>query len=196
MGTWHITSKIVLIALILISCVKTLFYLKILKAFSYIVTMVLSVVLDLKVFLTFYGILVTMFSLLFDVVGRNPSPEYGHLWYFAGNWLAVVRLSLGDFDFSLLEDAATLTKTHVLFWALWLVMVIFSSLIFLNFIIAEVSNSYGRVKENIAAFIYKERATLIAEAEGLLSKRIKQNNKQLFPEYIIVRQLEDRLAKA
>lgn len=72
-GTWDITSKIIMITLIFISCVKTLFYLKILKAFSYIVTMVISVVYDLRWFVAFYVILLIFFSLLLDVVGRNYS---------------------------------------------------------------------------------------------------------------------------
>jgi hypothetical protein len=44
----------------------------------------------------------------------------------------------------------------------------FSSLIFLNFIIAEVSATYERVKDQIEALIYKERASLIAEAEDII----------------------------
>jgi hypothetical protein len=55
-------------------------------------------------------------------------------------------------------------------------MVGLSSLIFLNFIIAEVSNSYQRVKENIDALIYKERATLIQEVEGIMSSNTMQTN--------------------
>ena len=70
-------------------------------------------------------------------------------------------------------------------------MVIFSSLIFLNFIIAEVSNSYSKVKEKIDELIYKERAGLINEAEDIKMKATKLNNKQQFPRYVVVRQTED-----
>lgn len=70
-------------------------------------------------------------------------------------------------------------------------MVIFSSLIFLNFIIAEVSNSYANVKENIDAMIYKERAQLINEAEDILSEKTKMTNKLKFPKYVVTRQIED-----
>jgi hypothetical protein len=70
-------------------------------------------------------------------------------------------------------------------------MVIFSSLIFLNFIIAEVSNSYANVKENIDAMIYKERAQLINEAEDILSEKTKMTNKFKFPKYVVTRQIED-----
>lgn len=40
-------------------------------------------------------------------------------------------------------------------------MVVISGLIFLNFIIAEVSNSYAEVNLRIDALIYKERSCLI-----------------------------------
>jgi hypothetical protein len=70
-------------------------------------------------------------------------------------------------------------------------MVIFSSLIFLNFIIAEVSNSYSKVKEKIDELIYKERAGLINEAEDIKMKSTKLNNKKQFPRYVVVRQTED-----
>lgn len=65
-------------------------------------------------------------------------------------------------------------------------MVVFSSLIFLNFIIAEVCNSYSEVKSNIEALIYKERAFLIAEAEDIMTKKSKSNS-NLFPKFIISR---------
>ena len=71
LGTWDITSKIVLILLIAISLLKTIIYLKIFKSFSYIVTMIISVVFDLRYFVTFFVILITFFSMLFNVVARN-----------------------------------------------------------------------------------------------------------------------------
>lgn len=67
----------------------------------------------------------------------------------------------------------------------------FSSLIFLNFIIAEVSATYERVKDQIEALIYKERASLIAEAEDIIPKSVREKNKEFFPEFIVIRQLED-----
>lgn len=70
-------------------------------------------------------------------------------------------------------------------------MVIFSALIFLNFIIAEVSASYEKVKANIGSLIYKERATLINEAEDIMSKYTIENDKKKFPKYIIIRDMEE-----
>ena len=78
---------------------------------------------------------------------------------------------------------------HLIFWVIWVIMVIFSALIFLNFIIAEVSSSYEQVKGNIDARIYQARAALINEAEDIMSAAAKQDERR-FPKYIIVRRPE------
>jgi len=42
-------------------------------SFSYIVTMIINVVYDLKVFLLFFTILIIMFSCIFDVIAKNEA---------------------------------------------------------------------------------------------------------------------------
>lgn len=87
-----------------------------------------------------------------------------------GSVFTTLRLSLCDFDFRVLEADMNLSEyEHYMFWTSWVIMVLFSALIFLNFIIAEVSNSYATVKQDIDALIYKERSTLIQEAEDIMS---------------------------
>lgn len=127
--------------------IKTFFYLRVVKSFSFIVTMLVNVITDLLVFMLFFTILVTMFSLVFDIVAKNQAPEYHMITPFLGNLFTTLRLALGDFDFGALEPSdgekgALNQRQHIIFWSMWLLMVVFSSLIFLNFIIAEVSNSY------------------------------------------------------
>lgn len=113
---------------------------RVVMSFSYIVTMIVSVVYDLRVFLLFYLILMIFFSMVFNVIAMNGSKEYRLVGSLFGNFLATMRLSLGDFDFSLLDGLNQ--KQYIMFWCIWLIMVLFSALIFLNFIIAEVGNSY------------------------------------------------------
>lgn len=134
--------------------IKTFFYMRVVKEFSFIVTMLVNVIKDLIVFMVFFSILVLMFSLVFDVVSVNHAKEYSHITPFLGNIFTTLRLALGDFDFRVLEpleneEFALNQRQHIIFWSMWLIMVIFSSMIFLNFIIAEVSNSYRKVKVNI-----------------------------------------------
>jgi len=120
---------------------------RIIESFSYIVTMITMVFNDLQVFMLFFMILIIMFSMIFDVIAKNTADEYREVPYYVGNVLTTLRLSLGDFDFAVLEKESHLTgEQHILFWSTWVLMVIFSALIFLNFIIAEVSNSYFMVK--------------------------------------------------
>lgn len=113
---------------------------------SYIVTMIMQVMKDLRTFFVFFAILILMFSLVFDVITINNNKDYRKVGNFAGNLLGTLRLSLGNTDFNFLEDEHLDDDQHVLFWVCWVLVVIFSALIFLNFIIAEVSNSYDFVR--------------------------------------------------
>ena len=192
-GTLELVTKLVLIALIIVCLLKLFFYMRIVESFSYIVTMILSVFADLRTFLAFYAILIVMFSLIFDVISRNPAGEYSKVGPFVGNLFSTLRLSLGDFDFGVLAETdatkgALDRDQHLLYWLVWLAMVVFSALIFLNFIIAEVSNSYSKINANISKLVYKERAGLINEAEDVMSKKVRRTNKSRFPTFIITRE--------
>jgi len=57
----------------LIQIVKTMNMLKIFDPLSYIVTMLGNVIFDLRVFLLFYGIMVFLFSQVFNVLGLANS---------------------------------------------------------------------------------------------------------------------------
>lgn len=145
-GTYAFSSKIVMVATVFVTMFKTFEYLRVVSTFSYIVTMIRAVLYDLRVFCLFFIIVIISFSEVLDCFGRNKSEEYlkiGPAW---ANIFATLRLSLGDFDFSLI-DMQELYWMHVLFWVVWILMVFFSSLVFLNFIIAEVSNSYQKCKD-------------------------------------------------
>lgn len=96
---------------------------------------------------------------------------------------------MGNTDFNFLVDDHLDSDQHQLYWVCWVIVVIFSALIFLNFIIAEVSNSYSVVRQSIDALIYKERAGLINEAEDILTTKFK-NNKYKFPKYIVAREID------
>ena len=193
LGTWSLTSKISMIIVIFICMAKTFFFMRIVKAFSYIVTMIFGVVGDLRVFLLFFVILIVMCSMIFDVIAINNADEYKYIGPYFGNMMSTLRLSLGDFDFGVLTDSdSDLNESqHFLFWVIWIGIVFFSSLIFLNFIIAEVSNSYANVKEWIDALVYKERAALVLESEEILSQNTKKTNKIKFPNLIVVREIEE-----
>jgi hypothetical protein len=72
-----------------------------------------------------------------------------------------------------------------MYWILFLITLITTNIIFLNFIIAEASESYAKVKETIEESKSKEKAAMINESEGMLPKALV--NKEKFPRYIIAR---------
>ena len=79
-----------------------------------------------------------------DKPDGTPNEEYGNIGLFLGSIASTFRNSLGDFDF---EAANYLTSSeNYLYWFIWLLCVLFTSIIFLNFIIAETSSSYERIK--------------------------------------------------
>lgn len=51
---------------------------------------------------------------------------------------------------------------------MWSLAIMFTCIIFLNFIIAEASASYESVKSNLESMIYKEKSSLVCEAEEML----------------------------
>ena len=188
----YLFPKIIMIITVITSLMKQFFYMRIVGSFSYIVTMMVNVIKDLTVFLVFFMVLVFMFSLVFDVIAKNAAAEYHNLPPFVGNLLTTMRLALNDFDFGILAnpDRPLNTRQHILFWIVWVAMVGLSSLIFLNFIIAEVGNSYRNVRIRINELVQRERATLIDEIENLNGKKYKMKRQKKFPKYIVTRETE------
>lgn len=60
-----------------------------------------------------------------------------------------------------------------------------TNIVFLNFIIAEASESYARVKETLDESIAKERASMVSESESMVPSCLRDDQK--FPRYIISR---------
>ena len=75
-------------------------------------------------------------------------------------------MSIGDY--ANLPAAGSLSYTsNIVYWFIWLITVIVTCVIFLNFIVAEASNSYNEVSEYLEEFIQKQKADLTQEAEGV-----------------------------
>jgi hypothetical protein len=185
-----IYNKVLMTIIFLQQIIKSFFYLRIFKSLSYIVTMIYTVIADLQVFLLFFTILIILFAQIFAVLGVGnpkqdgalkdfveavaageeegdiPMQEYDNIGLFLGYLFYTLRIAMGDFDF----DASTYltNEENVIYWVIWLLVVVLTCIIFLNFIIAEASASYAKVKDNLTAMINKEKSSLIGEAEGMI----------------------------
>ena len=75
-----------------------------------------------------------------------------------------------------------------MWWIIWVLSVTLTSIIFLNFIIAEASASYTKVVDDMEAIIAKERAAMTQEAEDMTME--KNKTEVHYPPYLIVRSIE------
>ena len=86
-----------------------------------------------------------------------------------------MRISLGDYEF---DGANYLSDPeNWIYWVCWLLFVTLLNIIFLNFIVAEASNSYAEVTESLNAMILKEKCSMICESEEMMPKRFKNNKR-------------------
>lgn len=177
-------AQVSMTIVLILALVKSLFFLRIFDSLSYLVTLLRSVIYDLRIFMLFYAVLMFMFSLMLGVLGLSnfsndpelieglgnarPGIEYQHIGLFIGNMVHVVRISIGDNDFSgsvFMEE-----EINILFWIVWAIMVFIMCIIFLNFIIAEASASYETVCSNIDFFLAFQKVNLIFESEEMMPK--------------------------
>ena len=66
---FHFANKLLMTIILIQQIIKTFFFMRIFSKLSYIVTMINTVVYDLRVFLFFYFILIVLFSMVFAVLG-------------------------------------------------------------------------------------------------------------------------------
>jgi hypothetical protein len=96
-------------------------------------------------------------------------------------------MSLGDFGFDAAKELAP--EENYIYWIVWILIILVTCIIFLNFIIAEASASYENVSEFLQLYILAEKAALIQQSEEMVPSWNKDENK--FPSYIIIREKDD-----
>ena len=78
--------------------------------------------------------------------------NYHHIKLIFGYFISTLKLSLGDFG--IIDSAPYLNQNEtVWFWITFILMLVITNIIFLNFVIAEATNSYNNVKENIEEYV-------------------------------------------
>jgi hypothetical protein len=82
-------------------------------------------------------------------------------------------MSLGDFDF--MASIYLTEEENYIYWSMWFLVVLMTCIVFLNFIIAEASNSYSNVMDRLEAMVHKEKSSLISEAEDIMFDRAKDD---------------------
>jgi|TARA_B110001450_G_scaffold243506_1_gene254804 hypothetical protein len=191
LGPYHEASRILMSLITLLIISKTMFFLRMLGSFSPVVIMVTSVLSELKVYVLIYFLIMFVLSLMFNVLGvgllpnDNPdssrgnmvqNPGYQNIGNLLGLIIQSVRLSqvdptsIGPYKISISRMSH---EENILFWLLWVFGAILTNVIYLNFIVAEVMNIYGKVTLTLGQVKTRERASMIAESEYVSSMRRK-----------------------
>jgi hypothetical protein len=145
--------------------------------------MVQGVFKDITYFVAFFAFIILTLGVLFKILLESSGEAYKGIED-TGYFLMAFRTSLGDFDVDSYKDQSSLLV--VVTWILWFLAVVISNLIFMNFIIAVISESYSNVMQNVVQESYRVKAQMIAERE-LHFVESDLANEVYFPKYLIVR---------
>jgi hypothetical protein len=152
------------------SVFKCLQYIRVIDSFGFLVEMIISVFFDLFPFIVIFLILVTVFSLGIIVMGGEfDDGDYLALPKGIAIFLQMFRNSIGDiaeptYGIWSIEEGEEDQKTTnhsiamYIIWLFWIINIFLMMIIIVNFLIAEVSQTYDKVKSSGKTFLYLSKA--------------------------------------
>lgn len=144
------------------SLIKIVYLIRVFRQLNFLVTMLITVVNEVMFFILLFSIFVLTFAQCNHIVGVDIS-SYGRVPELLANFLAVLRCSMGDFSlidpkysFDIIDkriDASgKIVETYkhsrviMLFtFFIWAITIFFLFMIFMNFIIAVIGETYQKV---------------------------------------------------
>jgi hypothetical protein len=145
---------------------RSFFFFRMFESLSFLVSMIKAVIYDLRPFMFIYAFMLLMFSLTLAIIdwgqfefsddeetrgiqltSTGPDKEYMMLNKLFSRVIAVMRISIGDFGFDATHYMDTWTISF--YWTMFLIICSMTCIIFMNFIIAEVSATYQDVKDTL-----------------------------------------------
>jgi hypothetical protein len=129
---------------------------------------------DLSAFLAFFMMAVAIFSCMIQVLLPETKVNYDGAGYFSYLMMAF-RTSIGDYTFD--NYKATMMKEVT--WIVWLALMIIGNVVFMNFIIAVVNDSYATSMAKKVSQSYRLKVPLIIEREKLFREQEDVKSKQI-----------------
>ena len=142
--------------------------------------MLATVLNDITSFLYFFGFVVIFFSVLVGILIKDMS-DYdgiGTVAYF----VIALRESIGDMDSGIYTQD---TEYKIIGWIIYFMVIFLGNVIFMNFIIAVVGQSYENCMQRSVAQSFKVKLHMIREYESIMSQQ-EYENKDWFPNFIIL----------
>ena len=161
--------KIMFSVSVILCLIKIVYLVRVFRNLNFLVTMVCTVIVEIYSFMVLYMIFLLAFAecyhiLLVDISAYGRTPEL------AAHALATLRMSMGDFalldplqSFDIIEERnadGSIAWRHsrgILYftWIIWFLSCFILFMIFMNFIISVIGDTYSRVIENKDAHDYK-----------------------------------------
>ena len=95
-----------------------------------------------------------------------------------------MRESIGDYDTDTMTNPSA-NSLPLLAWFLWFIVMLVGNIVFMNFIIAVVSESYEKCMQSMSAESYRSKLDMIVECEQFMPDSWRFD-KKWFPDYIIL----------
>lgn len=139
--------RIINAALIISGAYRVLSYAQIIKQLSFMIKMVQRVSIELIPFIILFGLALIMFGFVFACLNLQFGSDYENMTHegFLPMAFWVVQTSMGQFDVETFQEMDS--SLLISLWLAWVLLVILNMLIFLNFLIAVISDVYAKVME-------------------------------------------------
>jgi Polycystin cation channel len=144
--------------------VKTIYFLRVFHKLSFLVQMLVDVFSDLRYFLLLFALVIGAFTLVIAIISEDATDGYDGIKSVAFYILAL-RQSIGDYDTS---SFGPNSDYKILAWLLWLVIMVVGNIVFMNFIIAVVSESYENCMNQMIAQSYLAKLEMIIDREATM----------------------------
>ena len=136
--------------------------------------MISSVFNDLKYFLMFFSLFMITFAIMISILIEPENlKEFKDIGIFVYLEMAF-RSSIGDNEMDDYTGAGNEHKTII--WIIWLLIMVVGNIIFMNFIIAVVNQSYENCMAKSVAQTFKVKIDMIVERESLMNDEDFSNN--------------------
>jgi hypothetical protein len=138
--------------------------------------MITQVFKDLSAFMTIFMLNVYIFAMVYFVMGVEiENEEYKDMYTTFSGFIQVFRNSIGDivpvkldaWNVSKTNDSVLSAMAHGIVWIFWFINIFTMTIVFLNFVIAEVGNTYNEVRESGTLFLYQKKAEMNFFAQNI-----------------------------
>jgi Polycystin cation channel len=153
--------------IVVLTFIKVIFFLRIFEKLSFLVQMVTSVFSDLRWFMLFFSVFISTFAVLINIVFNAHQEMYDNIGAGIMFFIIAFRTSVGDYSF---DDFPT-ADYYEIELVVWFFIMIVGNMVFMNFIIAVVNQSYEQCMSKMVVLQFKVKVDMIVERESMMREK-------------------------